>query len=197
MKSIVIDLKKQNLHLFDSGLLLKTYQISSSKYGIGNLIDSNKTPLGRHIISEKMGGNSPLYGILKSGEFTGELAEEFLANTMDLITTRAIRLKGSEIQVNLGGKIDSERRGIWIHGTAAEKLIGTPSSHGCIRMKNSDVIDLFDQIEVGCDLNIVEDKGEIIPRSKVDRRQKDRRAKKLFADSRRRSQSRRLHERRK
>ena len=99
--------------------------------------------------------DSILNGILICGKFTGEIAKNIFDAEDDFITTRAICLRGLEPGINLGVNIDSEERGIWIHGTAQEKFIGTPASHGCIRMRNSDVIELFNLVKIGDIVDIV------------------------------------------
>ena len=146
---IIVEISTQTLLLFIDDKLIRKFLISSSKYGIGNKENSFKTPLGKHIICEKMGKDSPVNGVLIGGKFSGEIAKNIIDAEDDLITTRAIRLRGLEAGINSGENIDSEKRGIWIHGTAQEKFIGTPASHGCIRMKNSDVIELFNLVKLG------------------------------------------------
>jgi hypothetical protein len=92
------------------------------------------------------------FGIIKQKVDTGAKAEAVLqaeSTDQDLITSRVLHLTGLEEGINLGGDVDSYNRGIFIHGTHEEGLIGTPASKGCVRMKNADVIDLFERIEVG------------------------------------------------
>ena len=153
--NLIVSIKLQKLSLFEDSELLKVYDVSISKYGIGNQQDSFCTPLGKHEISEKMGAEAPLKGVLRWGKYTGEIAENIFGAEGDLITTRALRLKGFEPELNLGAGIDSEERGIWIHGTAQESKIGTPASHGCIRMKNVDMLELFDLVRVGDEVDII------------------------------------------
>ena len=152
---IIVEISSQALLLFIDEKLIRKFSISSSKYGVGNEKDSLKTPLGKHIICQKMGDDSILNGILICGKFTGEIAKNIFDAEDDFITTRAICLRGLEPGINLGVNIDSEERGIWIHGTAQEKFIGTPASHGCIRMRNSDVIELFNLVKIEDIVDIV------------------------------------------
>ncbi|MFO7896376.1 MAG: L,D-transpeptidase [Candidatus Cloacimonadales bacterium] len=152
---IVVELKSQTLTLFGAEKVKKQYPISSSKYGIGNRRNSYQTPLGQHFVCEKMGENAPLNGILRAGKYQGEVAENVSDVQADLITTRVLRLRGLQTGINLGGEVDSERRGIWIHGTAQESRIGSAASHGCIRLRNSDMLELYNLVEIGSRVEII------------------------------------------
>lgn len=148
-----IYIKEQILAIFKSNKLYKEYPISSAKNGIGNLEGSFKTPLGKHSIIEKIGDGEKIYTIFKGRK---PLSENFsLENTSpddDFILTRILRLQGEELGINKGiseGKcIDSYQRYIYIHGTHDEKNIGTPVSHGCIRMKNQDILEAFEILNI-------------------------------------------------
>jgi len=155
-KVILISIKDQKLLLIQDDCEIAEYSISTSKFGIGNKAGSNMTPLGYHVIKEKVGDHVPKDSIYKAGKFTKEIAKinDMKAYEEDLITTRIIKLEGMEKGINKGGEIDSYERGIWIHGTPAESKIGTPASHGCIRMKNDDIILLYNSIEIGTPVNI-------------------------------------------
>ena len=155
-KVILICIKEQKLMLIQDNFKIAEYPISTSKFGIGNKIGSNMTPLGYHVIKEKIGDNVPKDSIYEVGKFTKEIAKINYIESFDedLITTRIIKLDGLQKGINQGGDIDSFKRGIWIHGTSEECYIGSPASHGCIRMKNDDIIKLFDLIEVGTPINI-------------------------------------------
>jgi len=144
---ILIDISTQKLSLFsaEGGTLIKEYYISTSKYGIGSQAGSNKTPLGVHRIEQKIGDGAPLNTIFKARVSTNRQAK-INQEQGDLVTTRILWLKGLEAGKNEGPGVDSYQRFIYIHGTAAEKDIGKPASHGCIRMYNQDVIDLFEQV---------------------------------------------------
>jgi hypothetical protein len=153
---ILISIAEQKLILIQGNFKITEYPISTSKFGIGNKLGSNMTPLGYHVIKEKIGDNVPKDSIYKAGKFTKERAiiKDKIAFDEDIITTRIIKLEGMEKGINKGSDIDSYERGIWIHGTPEECNIGTPASHGCIRMKNDDIILLFNSIEVGTPVNI-------------------------------------------
>jgi len=144
---ICIHISTQELHLYSGKNLTKIYPISTSKYGIGNTANSNKTPLGLHKIKEKIGYNAPIGSIFKAGKNTGRIAVINAENpNEDLITTRVMKLQGLEEGINKGKKNDSFNRGIWMHGTPEEDKIGQPASHGCIRMKNKDICELYDLV---------------------------------------------------
>lgn len=156
-RQVLINLSKQRLRLIVNDEIVAEYPISSSKFGIGNKVGSRKTPLGLHKISEKIGKDAPLGTIFNARENTGEIADFDSENPMyeDMITTRILRLKGLQEGVNMGKGVDSDKRYIWIHGTAEEEKIGKPASHGCIRMKNEDIIELFANVRVGTEVLIV------------------------------------------
>ena len=125
---------------------MKSYSVSTSRYGTGNRSGSNKTPLGRHRIINKLGRNVSLGAIFKQRRNTGKVFKGCKGGS-DLITTRILRLEGLEKGLNKGKGIDSFQRCIYIHGTPEEKLIGKPASHGCIRMRNRDIIELFNYVK--------------------------------------------------
>ncbi len=152
---IIIDVSEQKLYLYKmNNELIKDYPISTSKYGIGSKANSGKTPLGLHKIENKIGNDAPIRTIFKGRKNTGRIAN-INKETGDLVTSRIMWLKGLEIGKNLGTGIDSYKRYIYIHGTAEESKIGQPASHGCIRMFNLDVIDLFNRVRENTSVNIV------------------------------------------
>lgn len=151
--TIEIVISKQQLFLEDKGKIFKTYPVSTSKYGVGNKVGSKKTPLGLHRIVSKIGRNAALGAIFKRRRNTGKIARNY-RGAEDLITTRILRLAGLEAGINKGRGIDSFQRCIYIHGTPKESLIGKPASHGCIRMKNRDIIELFGMVKKGDLVNI-------------------------------------------
>ena len=156
---ILVDISQQRLFLLDSrGDLIISYPISSSSYGEGQIVNSFKTPLGNHIIKEKIGGDAPKNIIFKERINTGRFAEIFhndFDSDDDHVTSRILWLEGTEKGFNKGGNVDSFYRYIYIHGTPEEGLIGEKASHGCIRMFNQDVIELFSLVEKGTKVNIV------------------------------------------
>jgi len=157
--AILIILSEQKLLLMKQGETVASYVISGSAFGAGNRAGSNQTPLGTHKISEKIGDNVPLGGVFRSRVYKGEMAKIYTDDTDvddDLVTTRIMWLRGQESGVNVGPGIDSHARFIYIHGTPEEGLIGRPASHGCIRMYNKDVIDLFNAVPLGTFVEIIE-----------------------------------------
>lgn len=149
---IYVSISEQKLYLFKEGSLVKSYAVSTSKYGLGAEENSMRTPVGLHYIRDKSGGNAPLGGILVNGRYTGQVAaiEKLAKETgKDDVTTRVLWLMGCEQGSNRGKGNDSYCRKIYIHGTPEEGLIGKPASHGCIRMKNDEVIDLYSRATLG------------------------------------------------
>jgi len=156
---ILVDISQQRLFLLDSrGDLIISYPISSSSYGEGQIQNSFKTPLGNHIIKEKIGADASKNIIFKERINTGRFAEIYhndYDSEDDHVTSRILWLEGTEEGFNKGGNVDSFYRYIYIHGTPEEGLIGEKASHGCIRMFNQDVIELFSLVEKGTKVNIV------------------------------------------
>lgn len=151
---IIVEISEQKLYLYDgeqerADKLVIDYPVSTSKYGIGSQARSNKTPLGRHRIEKKVGHSAPKGTIFKGRQNTGRIALMNRKGAGDVITSRILWLKGLEPGLNAGPGIDSYKRYIYIHGTAEENKIGRPASHGCVRMYNKDVIDLFDRVPEG------------------------------------------------
>ena len=136
---------------------LRSYDISTSKYGLGSESGSHKTPLGLHRVVEKYGDSAPEGTIFKSRINTGRIAEIEMRpqNTkLDYVTTRILWLDGMEPGKNKGGNVDSYHRYIYIHGTHEEGLIGRPASKGCIRMRNNEVIELHELVPIGTTIRI-------------------------------------------
>ena len=149
---IFVSIKKQRLYHIKHDTIIKEYIISSSAYGTGNKTESNKTPLGLHKVKEKYGDNTPINGRMIDRVYNGDIATIYKDSTKsktDDITSRILWLKGMEKGKNKGGGIDSFKRYIYIHGTSEEGRLGTPASHGCIRMKNKEVIDLYNKVAIG------------------------------------------------
>jgi lipoprotein-anchoring transpeptidase ErfK/SrfK len=149
---LYVAVKKQKLFLVENNEITAKYSISTAKNGLGNETGSFKTPQGLHEVAEKVGSDVEPFEIIKQKVATGEKAEAVIqakSTDQDLITSRVLHLAGLEKGINQGGDVDSYSRGIFIHGTHEEGLIGKPASKGCVRMKNADVIDLFERIEVG------------------------------------------------
>jgi lipoprotein-anchoring transpeptidase ErfK/SrfK len=149
---LFVCIKEQKLYHIKDDKIVKEYVISSSAYGIGSEAGSNKTPLGLHKVKQKYGEKTPINGRLVGRVFYGEIATIYTDNSTsktDDITSRIFWIEGLEKGKNKGKGIDSYKRYIYIHGTSEEGRLGSPASHGCIRMKNKEVIDLYSLIEVG------------------------------------------------
>ena len=149
---LFVSIKKQRLYHIKDDSIIKEYIISSSAYGVGSEAGSNKTPLGLHKVNQKYGEKTPINGRMVGRVFDGNIATIYKDNTKsktDDVTTRILWLEGLEHGRNKGDGIDSFKRYIYIHGTSEEGRLGTPASHGCIRMKNKEVIDLYNKIAIG------------------------------------------------
>jgi lipoprotein-anchoring transpeptidase ErfK/SrfK len=145
---ICVDTKAQKLYLVESGNVVRSFDVSTSKYGVGNRENSFQTPPGVHVIIEKIGEGAPSGRIFKDRLDTGiDWRPGLLGENM--ILTRILRLQGLEPGINSGPGIDTYERYVYIHGTNREDLIGTPMSHGCVCMRNRDIMDLFDSVEEG------------------------------------------------
>lgn len=145
---IVVDINRQILNLFKDFKIINTYKVSTSKFGEGQEANSNKTPLGVHFIKEYIGHNAEIFSIFRNRVDTKNLAEiikETKSGNQDIICTRILWLSGLEAGINKGNNVDSYSRYIYIHGTNEEGLLGKKASHGCIRMSNSDIIELCDK----------------------------------------------------
>jgi len=145
---LVVSIEQQTLFVCSNNAIVERYNASTSRFGNGNRENSLKTPLGVHRIKEKYGANAPAGRIFRDREDTGE-DWDHKQNGDNLILTRILRLEGLEQGINKGGGVDSYERYIYIHGTGREDLIGTPLSHGCVVLRNHDVIRLFDRVKEG------------------------------------------------
>ena len=149
---IEVDISEQRLYLIENSVIKASYPISTSKYGEGSIENSFKTPLGKHSIKEMIGEEAEINTIFTSRINTKRSAtiiDQFEDTDNDYVTSRIMWLDGEEDGFNKGGNVDSFRRYIYIHGTHEEGLIGTKASHGCIRMFNYDVIELFNLVNIG------------------------------------------------
>lgn len=152
-KEIIINLSLQTLELHEGEQSLARYSISSGKNGIGQQMGSEQTPLGRHMVYRKIGADEPINTVFVYRCATGEIYTPQLASAQperDWIITRILWLMGLEPGYNRFGQCDTRNRHIYIHGTPDSTIIGQPGSKGCIRMRNLDIIDLFDVVEEGC-----------------------------------------------
>ena len=158
-RHIEISVAAQVLLLIWGERVEREYSVSTAKNGVGERRDSGCTPRGRHVVAEKIGAgcveNTVFVGRRESGEvYRRGMRERFPER--DWILTRILRLSGREPGVNQGGKVDTYARYIYIHGAPDELEMGSPGSAGCIRMRNRDVIELFDLVDIGAAVLIKE-----------------------------------------
>jgi hypothetical protein len=148
---IYIDAGRQYLRLYRAGEIVRQYPVSTAECGLGCAENSGRTPAGLHKIADKIGAGEKPGMIFRSRVSTGECADircDASVSGEDCITSRILWLEGLEPGINKGQGVDTHDRYIYIHGTNEEGCIGKAVSHGCIRMKNADVIDLFDRVYV-------------------------------------------------
>ena len=166
---ILISIEHQELYIINNMDVISSYKISTSKYGAGNMNDSFQTPLGVHHIAKKIGeglkkntilkGRKTIFDGITTDDLDNSEYEEFkkkhFSKNQDVITSRIMWLKGNESGINLGGDVDTYNRYIYIHGTIHENKIGNKDSHGCIRMNNDDIIELFDNVKIDTIVHIM------------------------------------------
>ena len=150
---IDISIAEQRLRVLDeAGAVLADYPVSTALNGAGEKKNSGCTPRGKHIVRAKIGAGKPLGTVFIGRRPTGELWSPELAAehpARDFILTRILWLSGCEVGVNRLGDVDSMQRYIYIHGTPDTEPMGIARSHGCVRMRNADVIELFDRVPAG------------------------------------------------
>jgi lipoprotein-anchoring transpeptidase ErfK/SrfK len=149
---IRISIAGQRLELLEGARVVAEYAVSTSRYGVGEEEGSEKTPRGRHRVAEKIGEGAAEGAVFVGRRPTGEICTRDLVSRApgrDWILSRILWLEGLEEGRNRGGSVDSHDRYIYIHGTPEEDAIGHPASHGCVRMRNADVVALFDRVEAG------------------------------------------------
>lgn len=153
---IIVNLSNQTLALHLAGRQLR-FVVSTALNGAGQQNGSGATPLGKHIVRAKIGAAMPEGAVFVGRRWTGEVLSRALKARFperDWITSRILWLSGLEPGFNRLGSVDTMRRYIYIHGTADEADLGRPVSHGCIRMSNADIIQLFDVVPVGTTVSI-------------------------------------------
>jgi len=155
---VVVSVKDQKLGIYSQGKLTKEYVISTSKFGLGDQKGSNRTPLGQHEVIAKIGQGLPPGAVLKSRRWNGEVLKPN-APGRDPIVSRILWLRGMETTNK-----NAFNRFIYIHGTSEENRLGKPASYGCVRMGMKDVVDLFDNVNVGA--KVVITKGPLPPSEK-------------------------------
>jgi len=148
--TIVISVPDQKMLVYKEKTCLAEYPVSTSKFGLGDEPGSRATPLGRLEIARKIGGGAASGSVFKNREWTGEILQPDTPGR-DPIVTRILWLRGLE-----DGNRRSYDRDIYIHGTPEEWKIGTPSSFGCVRMRSSDIIALYDIVGVGARVEIID-----------------------------------------
>lgn len=157
---LIIDIKTQILHLMHDAQTIAFYPVSTSYKGVGEVEGSFMTPRGRHRICAKIGADLPLGAILVGREWTGEVYDDVLASChpeRDWILSRILWLSGMQPHLNYSGLVDTQQRYIYLHGCPNAAPMGEPRSIGCIRMRNEDIIKLFDQLSLNTEVVIVED----------------------------------------
>lgn len=150
---IEISIALQALDFWCDGELVASYSVSTALNGAGEISGSEQTPRGRHVVRAKIGTNRPGNAVFVGRRFTGEIYTPALAAQhpgRDWILSRILWLSGCEPGINRLGNVDSMRRYIYIHGTPDTEPMGIAQSHGCIRMRNADLMVLFDQVQPGC-----------------------------------------------
>lgn len=157
---IDVDIRDQRLRLFGAdGACIRSYRVSTATNGPGEIENSGCTPRGRHRIRAKIGAGAPLGAVFRGRRPTGEIwTPEFAARHpgKDWVLSRILWLCGCEPGRNRLGNVDTMRRYIYIHGTGDDQPMGVAGSHGCIRMRNREVAELFDLVPVGTVVDIVE-----------------------------------------
>ncbi|MFZ0789898.1 MAG: L,D-transpeptidase [Chromatiaceae bacterium] len=151
-KRVLVDLDAQTLALYQGDRVLAVYPVSTGKNGAGELSGSGCTPRGLHRIRIRIGEGQPEGTVFRGRRPTGEVYGPELAAAepdRDWILTRVLWLTGCEPGLNRGGCVDTLRRYIYIHGCPDTEPMGVPRSHGCIRMRNRDLIALFDAVPKG------------------------------------------------
>ncbi len=156
---ININIPTQTLELLDAaGALLKRYAVSTAANGAGEENGSYCTPRGRHIIRAKIGAGQPVNAVFVKRRPTGEIYTPELGAAFpgrDWILTRILWLSGCEPGFNRLGNRDTMRRYIYLHGTPDSTVLGKPGSKGCVRLRNADLLELFDQVAVGTEVNLL------------------------------------------
>jgi lipoprotein-anchoring transpeptidase ErfK/SrfK len=150
-RSLLVSITAQKMALMADDGLLKTYTVSTSLKAPSCVADSNGTPTGLHAVADKIGHSQPRGTVFKGRVPTGKLFPEYDGEEAErnLITSRILRLRGLEPGHNAGLGCDSYDRYIYIHGTNHEERIGQPFSGGCVEMRNTEVIELFESVEGG------------------------------------------------
>jgi len=159
-QQILVSIADQRLQLREMGNITMDVMISTATNGPGELMGSECTPRGRHVVRAKIGAGCPMYSVFVGRRPTGEIFSKELMSKYpkrDWILSRILWLSGLEAGKNRLGNVDSMRRYIYIHGSPDDEIYGQPNSHGCVRMTNADVIELFEKVNVGVSVLILEE----------------------------------------
>jgi lipoprotein-anchoring transpeptidase ErfK/SrfK len=157
MRTIRISIAEQTLELHENGTSIRRYVVSTSKNGAGEKYGSFCTPRGRHIVRAKIGAGEPVNTVFVKRRPTGEIYDAELGSRFpgrDWMLTRLLWLSGCERGFNRLGEVDTMRRYIYIHGSPDTAVMGRPGSIGCIRMRNGDLLELFELVEPGTPVEI-------------------------------------------
>jgi hypothetical protein len=158
IERLEIDLARQELRAYAGGERVGCYRVSTAVNGAGEVMDSECTPRGMHAIGAKIGAGCAPNTVFVGRVPTGEIYHEAMAAAepgRDWILTRILWLEGLEPGRNAGGERDTRARYIYIHGTPDSTTLGRPGSRGCIRMRNADILELFEQVEIGTPVAIL------------------------------------------
>jgi len=155
---ITISIAQQTLEFIDAQQQRHVFSVSTALNGPNQVEGSGGTPLGKHRVRAKIGAGMPSGAVFVGRRFTGEVYNETLAAqypNRDWILSRILWLAGNQPGYNQGGNVDTMRRYIYLHGTPDTEPMGVPKSHGCVRMRNSDIVWLFDRVAPYCPVTIV------------------------------------------
>lgn len=157
---ILIEIGRQTLSLFGAdGACIRRYRVSTARNGAGEREGSGCTPRGRHRVRAKIGAGAPVGTVFRGRRPTGERWTPAFAAAhpgRDWILSRILWLSGEEPGRNRLGEVDTMRRYIYLHGTGEDQPMGVPLSHGCVRMRNRDIVELFELVAAGTPVEIVE-----------------------------------------
>jgi hypothetical protein len=150
-RRLIVSIRMQTMALIENDRIVQIFAVSTSKNPPSCVADSYGTPTGLHAIADKIGAEAPEGMVFKGRVPTGQLYGEVSAEEAkrSLITSRILRLRGHEPGKNSGAGCDTYDRYVYIHGTNHEELIGQPASAGCVQLRNSEMIELFDRMEAG------------------------------------------------
>jgi hypothetical protein len=155
-RAVWVSIADQTLRIIENGAVIWQAKCSTAEKGPGYKLNSNQTPLGWHSVAEKVGEGEPWGRVFREKRASRKIWKPGENTKKDLVLTRVLALTGEEPGVNKGGGVDSYARSIYIHGTNDESRIGTPASHGCVRLTNDDVIKAFELISQGAAVLITE-----------------------------------------